>query len=413
MLYLDIFILLIYLHSTEIITNCMKTSFLLRFTTLSLLIVLISSCIKEKQPHFTLEGIVTGADSTTLYLEKITLNETVLLDSVRLNSEGEFEFEQPAPQYGDFYLLKLGNQSINIAVDSIETIKINADKATFASKYTVTGSENTTKIKEVVLAQNKLRTCMKSLTVELDEGKISQTDYVTKMQACIDDYRTLATGIIRADYNSLAAYYALFQKVGDLLIFDPYEKSDRSLFQATATVWNQSRPESPRTVQLEKFVLAVLAEVRNEAKLTEKLNNETQVASEDIANFYNISLPDMNGKTLDLGSLKGKVILLDFTAYQADYSPAHNILLNKVYEKYKSKLEIYQVSLDNDEHIWKNTATNLPWLCVRDDRSLSSPYITKFNVRGLPTTFLINKNGDIQQRIFTFEDIDTVLKKVL
>lgn len=391
----------------------MKTSFLSGLITLSLLIIGISSCNTNKGPHFTLQGTVTGADSTILFLEKITLNETSLLDSVKLDSDGKFEFEQPAPQYGEFYLLKLGNQAINVAVDSIETITINADKASFAAKYTVEGSDNTAKIKEVVSAQNKLVQSMRDLTKELREKKISESEYLEKIQASINEYKALATDVIRKDYNSLAAYYALFQKVDGLLIFDPYERSDRVLFQATATAWLQSRPESPRTKQLETFVLSVLSEVRNSAKLAEKLQNETEVAKEDIANFYNISLPDINGKTVDLGSMKGKVIVLDFTAYRADYSPAHNILLNKVYEKYKSQVEIYQVSFDTDEHSWKNAAANLPWICVRDSRSLGSEYINRFNVRGLPTTFLINKNGDIVQRIFSFDEIDVALKKLL
>jgi len=390
----------------------MKTSLLSGFLAL-FLIVAISSCSTEKELQFRLQGTVAGADSSTLYLERISLNETFILDSVKLDSEGRYEFHQPAPQYGDFYLLKLGNQVINVAIDSTDNITINADKATFATKYTVEGSNNTTKIKDVVFAQNKLTLNMRNLTKELREEKITQNEYIEKIQAAIGEYKTLATDIIRKDYNSLAAYYALFQKVDGLLIFDPYQRSDRSLFQATATVWMQSRPDSPRTKQLETFVLSVLSEIRNEAKIAEKLQTESEIAKEDIANFYNISLPDVTGKSVELGSMKGKVIILDFTAYQADYSPAHNILLNKVYEKYKSQIEIYQVSFDTDEHMWKNSAANLPWTCVRDSRSLGSGYISKFNVRGLPTAFLINKNGDIVQRIFSFEEIETTLKKVL
>lgn len=390
----------------------MKTSFLSLFAALFLLIG-ISSCNKDKEPHFILQGTITGADSATLYLERLSLNETTLLDSVKLNSEGKYKFEQTAPQYGEFYLLKLGNKVINVAIDSIETVTVNADKSTFARKYTVEGSKNTVKIKEVVLAQNKLELEKRNLTKELQDKTISQNGYVEKIQSAINEYKELATNIIREDYNSLAAYFALFQKVDDLLIFDPYQKGDRSLFQATATIWLQTRPDSPRSKQLETFVLSVLSEIRNQAKIAEKLQTGSDVAKQDIENFYNISLPDITGKKIDLGAMKGKAIILDFTAYQADYSPAHNILLNKVYEKYKSQVEIYQVSFDTDEHLWKNAAYNLPWTCVWDARSFSSEYVTKFNIKGLPTAFLINKNGDIVQRLYSFQEIESALKKVL
>lgn len=390
----------------------MKTSLLSLFAVLFLLIG-ISSCNKEKKPQFILQGTITGADSATLYLERLSLNEATLLDSAKLNSEGKYKFEQIAPQFGEFYLLKLGNKVINVAIDSIETVTINADKSTFAGKYTVEGSKNTVKIKEVVLAQNKLEMEMRNLTKELQDKTISQNDYVERMQSAINEYKELATNIIREDYNSLAAYFALFQKVDDLLIFDPYQRGDRSLFQATATIWLQTRPDSPRTKQLETFVLSVLSEIRNQAKIAEKLQTGSDVAKEDIENFYNISLPDITGKKIDLGAMKGKAIILDFTAYQADYSPAHNILLNKVYEKYKTQVEIYQVSFDADEHLWKNAAYNLPWTCVWDARSFSSEYVTKFNIKGLPTAFLINKNGDIVQRLYSFQEIESALKKVL
>lgn len=390
----------------------MKTSLLSLFAVLFLLIG-ISSCNKEKKPQFILQGTISGADSATLYLERLSLNETTLLDSTKLDSEGKYKFEQTAPQFGEFYLLKLGNKVINVAIDSTETVTINAEKSTFAGKYTVEGSKNTVKIKEVVLAQNKLEMEMRNLTKELQDKTISQNDYVEKIQSAINEYKELATNIIREDYNSLAAYFALFQKVDDLLIFDPYQKGDRSLFQATATIWLQTRPDSPRSKQLETFVLSVLSEIRNQAKIAEKLQTESDVAKQDIENFYNISLPDITGKKIELGAMKGKAIILDFTAYQADYSPAHNILLNKVYEKYKTQVEIYQVSFDADEHLWKNAAYNLPWTCVWDARSFSSEYVTKFNIKGLPTAFLINKNGDIVQRLYSFQEIESALKKVL
>lgn len=390
----------------------MKTSLLSLFAVLFLLIG-INSCNKEKKPQFILHGTISGADSATLYLERLSLNETTLLDSTKLDSEGKYKFEQTAPQFGEFYLLKLGNKVINVAIDSTETVTINAEKSTFAGKYTVEGSKNTVKIKEVVLAQNKLEMEMRNLTKELQDKTISQNDYVERIQSAINEYKELATNIIREDYNSLAAYFALFQKVDDLLIFDPYQRGDRSLFQATATIWLQTRPDSPRTKQLETFVLSVLSEIRNQAKIAEKLQTESDVAKEDIENFYNISLPDITGKKNDLGAMKGKAIILDFTAYQADYSPAHNILLNKVYEKYKTQVEIYQVSFDADEHLWKNAAYNLPWTCVWDARSFSSEYVTKFNIKGLPTAFLINKNGDIVQRLYSFQEIESALKKVL
>lgn len=92
------------------------------------------------------------------------------------------------------------------------------------------------------------------------------------------------------------------------------------------------------------------------------------------ANFLDMELYDLRGRKKVLSDFvdAGKVVLLSFTAYQADYSPAYNMKLAELYKKYKSKgLEIYQVSLDADEQAWKVAADNLPWgLCARPSKRL-------------------------------------------
>ena len=82
--------------------------------------------------------------------------------------------------------------------------------------------------------------------------------------------------------------------------------------------------------------------------------------------IIDINLRDMKGNMHKLSDLKGKVSFW-FTIYQSAVSPTHNYMLRDLYDKYAAQgLEIYQVSLDADEHYWKTTADNLPWVCVRD-----------------------------------------------
>ena len=115
-----------------------------------------------------------------------------------------------------------------------------------------------------------------------------------------------------------------------------------------------------------------------------------------------------------LSSLKGKVVLLDFTAYQAKLSPVHNIALAELYKKYKEKgFEIYQISLDQDEHFWKVSAGNLPWICVFDKMSNRSPYVQKYNVKELPSYFLINREGDVVESKAQIKDIEVSISGLL
>ena len=92
-------------------------------------------------------------------------------------------------------------------------------------------------------------------------------------------------------------------------------------------------------------------------------------------------------------------MILNFTAYAAEFSPQLNKLLNDIYQKYRnSGLAIYQVSLDQDNVIWREAAKNLPWITVFDPMGADSSNVGTYNVFGIPTSFII-RNGEIVERI--------------
>ena len=74
---------------------------------------------------------------------------------------------------------------------------------------------------------------------------------------------------------------------------------------------------------------------------------------------------------------------------------------------------IYQVSFDSDEHFWKTSANNLPWVTVRDPRSVNTTILSTYNVREIPTGFIIDKEGDIVARVSDYSKLPEQLSKVL
>ena len=111
---------------------------------------------------------------------------------------------------------------------------------------------------------------------------------------------------------------------------------------------------------------------------------------------------------------RNKVVLLCFTAYQTEYSPAYNMKLAELYKRYKSRgLEIYQVSLDTEEQAWKVAADNLPWVCVRDPQTVYSSYAAMYNVKSLPVCFVVDKNDGIVKRIEKASEIESSIQSRL
>jgi hypothetical protein len=363
---------------------------------------IFASCTKNNK--FTIEGNIKDGFGKTLYLENITASSVVVADSADLGNDGFFRFKRARPQAPDFYRLRLKNQFINLSVDSTETIKVQSDTSNFARDYIVEGSFECTKIKDLTFLQLATNEAYNKLQRQYDSKEISMDEYITKAKDIIDDYKKEATNYITSNPASASAYFALFQQVNGLLIFDPYDKQDAKMYGAVANNWNVNYPDALRTkhlVNLFKNSLLVLRQEQNAVT-----SNEV-----DSKQFFDIALLSVRDNEIRLSEVgAGKVTLLDFTAYESQNSPQHNMDLLKIYRKYEPQgFTIYQVSLDRDKHFWKNAAVNLPWICVNDPQSIYSEIAKKYNVSNLPTGFLFGKNGEIVSRIDNYSDVEKLV----
>lgn len=69
--------------------------------------------------------------------------------------------------------------------------------------------------------------------------------------------------------------------------------------------------------------------------------------------------------------------------------------------------------MDADEHFWKTSTDNLPWVCVRDANGIYSSVAATYNVKSVPSLFLINRNSELSARGETIKDLDAAVKALL
>jgi peroxiredoxin len=373
---------------------------------LGAILILFTACSDNS---FMVKGVVSGADGQTMFLENVGVSSVETLDSTKLNAAGKFTFKQPRSQYPDFYRLRLNNQLINFSIDSTETVSFNADAGTFATSYMVEGSENSKAIKQITLAQLDANQAIGRLRKDYDGKLISDTTYREQVLEAAEAYKEVARKYIYSAPMSTAAYYALFQQIDGLYFFNLYDKDDSKAYGAVATSYDFNYPESARAKHLHNLALQSIKVIRQQRVLDTESVNVQEI------NYLDITLPNLHGETVKLSEVaEGKTVLVNFTAYQSEWSPTLNMDLVDLYEKYNNKgFTIYQVSLDIDKHFWKNVSSKLPWICVHDPEAAYSQIAALYNVKQLPALFLINKKGEIVKRIEDLRALDEDVRKTL
>ncbi len=364
------------------------------------------SCQSKGGLH--IEGTIQQADGNMLYLAEIGVSGTTLLDSAKLGSNGEFSFTRPGVDAPTFYSLRLGNQQLTLVADSSQTIRISGKGPDLSSNYRVEGSTTSEDVQRIAAEGRSLRRDIHALHLASTAQTIHHDAYTDSLTTLIDDYKAAVRPYIFDNPRSGAAYFALFQRVEGLLLFNPNNPQDYPAYGAVATSWDTFYPHTARSKQLKNITLSALKFIRDSKVSPDEL-------PEAVAqNYIEIELPDRYGRSQKLSSLQGKVVLLDFTAYESEYSGPYNIRLAELYDRYADKgFAIYQVSLDPNEHFWKVTASNLPWISVRDANSIYSHAARSYNVSELPTSFLLDRNGAIVARTVSLEETEKAIRQLL
>jgi len=151
---------------------------------------------------------------------------------------------------------------------------------------------------------------------------------------------------------------------------------------------------------------------KNTRRHTIEVNLDDEKVKE--TGIIDMGFPDINGNERRLSDLKGNVVLLDFTTYGMKGAQERTLALRELYNKYHAQgLEIYQVSLDSNEHFWKTMCEQLPWICVYNAEGLDNDMITLYNVLQLPSWFLIDKNNNLVGRQETLGDLENEIRKLL
>lgn len=353
------------------------------------LVAMMSACGPD---GFVVSGTVEGgADTVTMVLESSGNGRWLIVDSVTTRGEGAFETSQPAPEWSNIYRLRWNGKCIYFPIDSIEHINIATSVAAFGSDYEISGSDAALQTMAIDRRAAEL-------------GALSAEDYVVQS----DLYKRELANQILSDPSGIVAYYAINKYIGDRPLYDPVNEFDFKIIGAVANAYNTFRPNDPRTTFLVSELKRGLVE-RRRMEISDTLYlEESSLIDLKLYNNYGVEY------SLAEVSQHGNVVVLTFSLYAADFSPAFNRALADVYNKYSSRgVEIFSVGLDDDSYAWQQAVENLPWITVYDPLGTSSNNIVTYNVTSVPMSYIINREGEIVERVADYTQLEAAVKKYL
>ncbi len=372
-------------------------------------LLFIAGC--GKQAEFTINGKLTGAGKDSLILEEMTEKSLELRSTLVADPDGSFTYSDTAANPRLFFIRTNQNEYITLMAMGGENIEVSAEKGRITQTLRITGSPQSELIMELTNELAKATDKLDSLGKQYQElkgrGNDPQVDSWVQAEygKLIEQQRSFVRAFIGRHVAEPASLLALSHQIGRQAVlngsadFDLFEKVDAQLFG--------KYPNSALVINLHKYVEAMRPQMES-AQSKEKSQGSGQAAPD-------ISLPDPDGNTRTLSSLKGKIVLLDFWAGWCGPCRRENPTLVAAYAKYHDKgFEIFQVSLDKTKSEWVAAIKQdgLNWIHVSDLKFWSSPVAKLYGIESIPANFLLDKEGKIIGSNLRGEALEAELSKL-
>ncbi len=363
---------------------------------LCILIALFSVSCKNR-PNTIVEGKFRNAGKSFVKLEFLDINKTILIDSAGLKKDGSFRFKILADQPGIYILKNEKGKIINLLLSPGEKVKIESDYGIFEKDYSVMGSSESELIRQLVEKLSDTRGQIKTLESEYkDENHLPNertNEYFIRNKEIIKDQRDFSISFILDHLTSLSSIYALYQKISpEVLVLG--ENRDIQFMKIVADSLSVKYPDSD-------FVKTFVNDARSAEKRYNNMIGLQKKIMEANTGMPDISYPDASGKVISLSSLEGKTVLLYFWSINSEASRQQNRVFEGIYQKYcRQGFEILAVCVDNDRENWLKLIRfeELSYINTFGPDFPNSENSRLYNLRSIPSNYLIDKEGEIIAR---------------
>lgn len=309
--------------------------------------------------NITLNAVVTGAGGLQAHIDYLSISSTESLNNAMIGGDGSFSFTLENAKPGK-YRIRIGAKEMRFVLSGQESkVDLQAELSSLELfKYTVTGSPSAAEYQRIYRS-----------FIEMSANEQDFANYIDTTQSPLVGW-AIATEIDPRRYQ--------FTYLTSDRILDIHKRANAKLASAG----------------LGTEIVAAHQAFINDIKLT---LSKQMVSVGSVP--PDIVLPDPNGKTHSLSSLKGQVVLLDFWASWCRPCRFNNPELVRLYKKYKDQgFTVFSVSLDKNAQAWEQAILKdeLSWeYHVSDLKFWNCEPAKIYGVNSIPQTFLLDRQGRI------------------
>ena len=369
-----------------------------------------ASCSKS---GYKISGTLDNAAGDTLILELVKTRSLETIDSVVVDPSGQFEMKGEL-ENADYFLLKKDPKNlITLILEPGQKLIITGDLDDFAKNYDVTGSAGSKLVKEFNTkldeTLNKITVLNKIYSKNLGSPNLEEIvkDLRLRSELILEEQKAFSTEFIRNNAGSLASLLVLYQQISPQYnVFDPMEDYEYFFMVDSAIYDKYSQSGAASTLHAHVTDL--------KGRLEKKLEREKLISTGSFA--PEIALPTPEGDTIRLSSARDNIVLLDIWAAWCKPCRDENPNLVANYKKYHDMgFEIFQVSLDQTRDQWLKGIEDDKlgeWIHVSDLKYWNSVVVQAYYIEGIPTNFLLDKEGKIIARNLRGEALSNKLKEI-